>query len=483
MTHESDPRGDDQPNADDAKRSDQAADDKTSAQDTTGASRDKKSRDKEKPEGDEKASRDTKSTSRGKAAHGATARSREQSAEEVNAPLVSRLEGLRPSIDLLPPADPRTSLTFVPLALRVATAWAWRLGLIGVFLFALGRVLGFFHLVVVPLFAAILLTALLMPQVQWMTKRKVPRPLAVIVTLLGFLGAIAATVMLVADQFAAGLPELMESADEGFAQLQRWLATAPGGIDSQQVAKWMKEAQAALTEHRGEILSQAAVAGTAVGEGVAGFVLCLFATVFFLWEGERMWASVTKTLRPDVRDLFDRAFVRGWRSLVLYVRAIVFVAVTNAFFIAVGAMMLKVPLAVPIGVVVLLGGFVPILGTIVGGAVAVLVALVAKGPTTALLMLLVLFVIHELEKQILQPFLMGKAVEIHPLAVLIALSIGILWAGIAGGVFAVPLVAIANGIMAEFRNAGQANKGVSDASSDDKSPPDEESKGVPAAAT
>lgn len=373
--------------------------------------------------------------------------------QESDADLTSRIEGLRPAVDLLPPADPRTALAFIPLHLRVATGWAWRLGVIGVFLYALGRVMGFFHLVVVPLFAAILFTALLMPLVQWMTRRKIPRPLAVISTILIFLGVITATVILVADQFAAGLPELIKSADEGVAQLQRWLATAPGGIDSQQVTKWMEEAQAALAEHRGEILNQAAVAGTAVGEGVAGFVLAIFATVFMLWEGERMWAWCTGSMRPELRQLFDKAFTRGWRSLVAYVRAIVFVAVTNAFFISVGAMVLQVPLAVPIGVVVLLGGFVPILGTIIGGAVAVLVALVAKGPTTALLMLLVLFVIHELEKQVLQPFLMGKAVEIHPLVVLIALSVGILWAGIAGGVFAVPLVAIANGIISEFRNA------------------------------
>lgn len=461
MNQEQDPQGDDHPDANDADRSEKTTKDKSSASD------------KKKAAKGQSAAQKREAASR--------AHEQQDSENEANTKLVSRLEGLRPSVDLLPAADPRTALTFVPLALRVATGWAWRLGLIGLFLFALGRVLGFFHLVVVPLFAAILLTALLMPQVQWMTKRKVPRPLAVIVTLLGFLGAITATVMLVADQFAAGLPELMKSADEGFAQLQRWLATAPGGIDSQQVSKWMEEGQAALTEHRGEILNQAAVAGTAVGEGVAGFVLCLFATVFFLWEGERMWASVTKTLRPDVRDLFDRAFVRGWRSLVLYVRAIVFVAVTNAFFIAVGAMMLQVPLAVPIGVVVLLGGFVPILGTIVGGAVAVLVALVAKGPTTALLMLLVLFVIHELEKQILQPFLMGKAVEIHPLAVLIALSIGILWAGIAGGVFAVPLVAIANGIMAEFRKTGQSEN--DDSSSTKESPPDDKTDTATVATT
>jgi predicted PurR-regulated permease PerM len=135
---------------------------------------------------------------------------------------------------------------------------------------------------------------------------------------------------------------------------------------------------------------------------------------------------------------------RGWVTLTSYVRATILVAATDALGIGIGAAILGVPLAVPLGVLVFLGAFVPIVGAFVSGIVAVLVALVSHGPVTALIMLGIVVVVQQVEAHVLQPFLLGRAVSVHPLAVILGIAAGVLIAGIVGALFAVPFIAVAN---------------------------------------
>ena len=161
-------------------------------------------------------------------------------------------------------------------------------------------------------------------------------------------------------------------------------------------------------------------------------------------DGRQIWSWVVRLFPKDTRARADGAGLRAWHTLISYVRATLAVAFVDAVGIGVGAAVLGVPLALPLGVLVFLGSFVPIVGATVTGLVAVLVALVAKGPVTALLLLGVVLLVQQVEGHVLQPLLLGRAVKVHPLAVVLAIATGVLLAGIVGALVAVPIVAVAN---------------------------------------
>ena len=187
--------------------------------------------------------------------------------------------------------------------------------------------------------------------------------------------------------------------------------------------------------------------GTAVGHVFAGFFIVLFSTYFFLADGERIWAWLVRLAPRAARAHVDSSGRVAWISLTQFVRATVIVAAVDAIGIMIGAAILQVPFVLAIGVLVFLGAFVPIIGATVAGTVAVLVALVDQGPVTALLMLAVVIGVQQIEGHVLQPFLMGRWVSLHPLGVIVAIACGVLVAGIAGALVAVPLAAALNAVV------------------------------------
>jgi predicted PurR-regulated permease PerM len=177
---------------------------------------------------------------------------------------------------------------------------------------------------------------------------------------------------------------------------------------------------------------------------LAGFFIVLFVTFFFLRDGAQIWAFLTRFLPRSARLPVWTAGNEAWETLNAYVKATVFVAFVDALGIGIGAAVLGVPLALPLGALVFLSSFIPVIGATLSGAVAVLVALVAKGPVTALIMLAIVIAVQQLEGHVLQPFVMGRAVALHPLAVILVLTAGIVIAGIVGGLIAVPMLAVLN---------------------------------------
>ena len=173
-------------------------------------------------------------------------------------------------------------------------------------------------------------------------------------------------------------------------------------------------------------------------------ILALFILIFFLLEGDRIWSFLVRLLPRKARAATDGAGRRGWTSMVSYARIQMFVAFVDAVGIGVGAAIIGVPLALPLGVLVFLGSFIPIVGALVTGAVAVLLALVANGRVNALIMLGIVLLVQQLESHILQPLVMGKAVSLHPVAVILAVAAGSYLAGIPGALFSVPILAVAN---------------------------------------
>ena len=179
---------------------------------------------------------------------------------------------------------------------------------------------------------------------------------------------------------------------------------------------------------------------------VAGVFISLFALFFFLYEGPRIWAWVVRLFPRTARDRVDSSAVIAWDQLSAFVRATMIVAFVDAVGIGVGAAILKVPFAFAIGILVFLLAFIPIVGALLSGFVAVVLALVAHGPGVALIMLAVVIGVQQLESHVLQPFLLGKAVSVHPLAVILAIAIGSITAGIVGALVAVPFAAVINAV-------------------------------------
>ena len=337
----------------------------------------------------------------------------------------------------------RAGAPVVTPGVRTASEWTWRLGVIAIGLYGLSRIFAEFSHILVPVLVALLLAALLHPVAERLTGR-IPHPLAALTALLGTLLLVAGLFALVGQQAASGFPELRSQAVTGLGQVQDWLSTGPLHLPSDALSRYVTRAEGAVSANQSAVVSGApGVASTAVRFAEA-FFITLFSTFFFLSSGQRIWAWLLRMLPRAAQAPLDDAARSGWVTLSHYVRATLIVAVVDGVVVGTGAALLRVPLALPLGVVVFLGAFVPVVGALVTGALAVLVALVAQGPVVALAVLAIVVAVNQLEAHVLQPFLLGRAVDVHPLAVILAIAAGAGLAGVLGALFAVPTVAVAN---------------------------------------
>jgi putative heme transporter len=332
----------------------------------------------------------------------------------------------------------------VPRGLRIAAAWSWRLIVIGIVGWGLLRVFGAIRVVIVPLLVALLLAALLAPAVGWLLRARFPRTLATAVVLIGGLAAVIGTLTLVVNEFIAGLPELTSSAAAGIGQIQDWLRDGPLNLSDTQLDSYIESGQDWVNENSQALTSNAiATAGTVV-EVFTGALLVLFATFFFLRDGDRIWRFLVGMFPVAARWRVNDAGRASWRTLVAYVRATVLVAFIDAVGIGIALVVFDVPFAFPLTALVFLGAFIPIVGATLSGAVAVLVALVDGGWVTALIILGAVVVVQQVEGNVLQPWIMGRAVALHPLPVVLAVAAGVVLEGIVGALVAVPLIAVLN---------------------------------------
>lgn len=335
----------------------------------------------------------------------------------------------------------------VPYALRVSAAWAWRVGLVIVVAGMLIWLLSHVSLLVIPLMVAGLLSSLLAPVAHFLRRRRVPNGVAVAITVVGFLVVVGGTLSLVGQQFAAGFASLWDEARAGIQQIQDWLSDGPLHLTTAQIDSFIDEAATAVENNSGVIVSGALSFGSSAGYFLAGLLLTLFALIFFLLDGERIWRFTAGLAPQRARNAVRGAGQRGWTSMANYVRVQIFVAFIDAVGIGLGAAIIGVPLVLPLTVLVFLGSFIPIVGALFTGLIAVLLALVANGWVNALVMLAIVLVVQQVEGHVLQPFVMGRAVSLHPLAVVLAVAGGSLLAGIPGALFSVPLLAILNTVV------------------------------------
>jgi len=331
----------------------------------------------------------------------------------------------------------------VPNGLRTAAAYSWRFIVVIAGFYVLLYAAAYVAVVVVPVIVALLLAALLQPGAAGLVHRGWPRSLAAFTMLIVGLGVVAGIITLVVERFSAGFSDLAEQVSEGIGQVQTFVVrTFP--ITRGQLEDAVSQLQQTLVDNQDSIASGALTTAATVGEVITGFFLALFTLFFFLKDGRSIWLWLVGLFPGDSRAYIDEAARRAWRTLISYVRATAAVALIDAIGIGIGLAILGVPLVIPLAALVFLGAFIPIIGSFLAGSVAVLVALVSQGPITALIALAVVILVMQVEGHILQPLLLGRAVRVHPLAVVLSIAAGLLIAGIFGALIAVPIVACAN---------------------------------------
>ena len=353
----------------------------------------------------------------------------------------------------------------VPWGLDLAAAWSWRLIVIVVAMLGLLWTLRYFAVITLPLAVSLLVAALAIPVVHALRRLGLPRGAAAGVVMLLGIGTVALLLTFVGQQVAQGAADLADSVVTGLGQVREWLRTGPLNVSDSQLDSYIKGLQGAVTDSTGSngVVTRVTEVGTAVGHVVAGFFIVLFSTYFFLADGDRIWAWLVRIAPRAARERVDASGRVAWVSLTQFVRATVLVALADAIGIMLVAFFLGVPFVVALGVLVFLGAFVPMIGATIAGSVAILVALVDQGPGTALLMLVGVIVVQQIEGHVLQPFLMGRFVSLHPLGVIVAIGCGVLVAGVAGALIAVPLAAAGNAVaqhLATYTDLGDGDPGA-----------------------
>jgi predicted PurR-regulated permease PerM len=348
-----------------------------------------------------------------------------------------------------PPAPPPRHQAHVPHGVELAASWSWRFLVIAAAVALLGWLVAFLAVVVIPVVVALLVTALVVPVVERLTRFGVRRSVASILVVVATIGAVAALLTFAGQQVAQGASDLADQTVAGLQKIRDWLKDGPLNASDSQIQDVIDSMQKAISEQSGQggVVTRVTEVGTAVGHVLAGFFIVLFSTYFFLSDGDRIWAWVVRLSPRAARERVDSSGRVAWISLTQFVRATVIVAAVDGILIGAGAAIIGVPFSLAIGVLVFLGAFVPIIGATIAGTVAILVALVDQGAVTALIMLAIVIGVQQLEGHVLQPFLMGRWVSVHPLAVILAIAAGVLTAGVAGALVAVPLAAAANAVV------------------------------------
>lgn len=325
-----------------------------------------------------------------------------------------------------------------------AAGWSWRLlAIIGLFAVLIFIVIQL-KVIVIPFLVAILITALLFPFVTFLRKKGIKNGFAVAISLLSLVTVVSGLVFIIVRQFTSSYSDLSARAQTSFEGLKGFLAAEPFNIEPADLQRYASDFWNSLQSS--DFLSAGLVSsvGSTASHVVAGIFLTIFAILFLLLDGKNIWHWFVGLLPVTSRTKFAEAGTAGWRTLISFVKSQIAVAGVDAVGIGLGALALQLPLAIPIAVMVFLGSFIPVVGAVITGAVAVLIALVFNGWVAAVIMLLVVLAVQFIEGHILQPFLIGKAVKVHPLAIVFAVAIGSLLAGIPGALFAVPIVAVAN---------------------------------------
>lgn len=326
-----------------------------------------------------------------------------------------------------------TSLARWSLKLLIVAAAAW----------VLWWILGRLWVGVFPVLLAIIVSTVLWPPVAWLRSKGVPAALAAIGVLLGAILAFFGVLAAIAPSMISQSGDLATQASQGLNQLQERASEAPFNIDSQTIDEAVSSATSWLQARGGDIASGVFAGASAVGSAVITLLLVAVLTFFFLKDGPRFLPFVRRHAGAKAGAHITEVSTRAWATLGGFIRTQAIVSAVDAIFIGIGLLLLGVPLAFALAVLTFFGGFIPIVGAFSVGTLSVLIALVAEGPTTALMVLALIIIVQQVEGNVLQPILQGKSMELHAGVILLAVAAGGTLFGIVGAFLAVPFAAVA----------------------------------------
>ncbi|MEV0328653.1 AI-2E family transporter [Micromonospora echinospora] len=330
----------------------------------------------------------------------------------------------------------------VRAAIRRVAVVAAQLLVIAAALVGLGYLLGRLWVVLFPVVLGLLLTTVLWPTVRFLRAHRWPPALAAATVLLAFLALLTALGILVVPPVVGQIGELTDQATAGLEQVRTWLTGPPLNLGEDQIGETIDNVFSALQSNAQNIAGYVLNWATSVGSGVVNAVLALVLCFFFLKDGPRWVPWLAAQTGPRAAVHVARLSDRSWRTLSEFIRQQALVGFIDAFFIGIGLWAFGVPLVLPLAVLTFFAAFIPIIGAFVAGAFAVLIALVDRGPTTALIILGIVVAVQQVEGNVLQPLLQGRGLSLHPAVVILAVAAGSSLAGITGAFLAVPVAAI-----------------------------------------
>ena len=321
------------------------------------------------------------------------------------------------------------------------SAWALRLLIIGGFVYAVARMVGNFWQGVLPVLFALIVSTVLAPSASWMRKHGVPAGLAAFICILGFFGVVGSTVAAIAPSFAAQSQTLYLQTVEGIQRLQLWVQGPPLNLDNDELSRYIDELATWVQARAGTIAGSVFSGIGTVTSLVVTLVVVLVLTFFFLKDGHKFLSWLRDATGRRSGWHLTEVLTRAWTTLSGFVRAQAVVSLIDAIFIGLGLIILGVPLAMTLAIITFIAGFIPFVGAIVAGALSVGIALVSLGVTKAIIVLAIVLVVQQLEGNVLSPILQSKAMNLHPVVVLISVTVGSALFNLVGAFLAVPVVA------------------------------------------
>jgi predicted PurR-regulated permease PerM len=345
---------------------------------------------------------------------------------------------------------------------QVAAAWTWRLLVIAAGLYVLGQVFFRIELVAFSFVLALFFTAVLHPLERALRHLPGPRSLSAALALLIGILVLAGIGAFVTWQITAHSSELGDQISDFVDKTRDWLRTGPLHLKSSDLDKIADNITSTVKAHQGELISGAIATVRTVIEVLGALLLILLSTFFLLRDGEQIWSWTTRLFPRQAQSRIDLAGRAGWRTLGGYMRGQLLIALFHGVSVMIILFVLQVPLAAALGVLIFLGSFIPLVGLTVTGALAVAVAGLEHGVTGAVVVAIAIIVLIQLESHFLQPLIMSRSVEVHPLAIALAVITGTILAGIVGALLAVPFVAFLNSTVHALRDTPVRRAGDAD---------------------
>ncbi len=342
----------------------------------------------------------------------------------------------------------------VPLWLRRAAGWSWRGLVVALAIVATLWLLARLSVVVLPLIIALILATLCVPPATWLRERGVPQGLAAAIVVVGGLTVVIGALAALAPSFADQIAELRPTIEAGIDRLFEQLAEF--GLDQERLNELLAQGRETLASSSSAIISGLAGGLASALSGLAGIALLLVLLFFFVKDADDLTDWMIARTPEHRRDMVTALGRRSWEALSGYVRGTAAIAAIDAIGVGVGLAIIGVPLALPLSVLVFLGAFLPVIGALLAGMVAVLVALADGGLGTGLAVLILIVAVQQVEGNVLQPMIMRRAVALHPIVVLTALAIGASLAGIVGAFLSLPVAAVLSAVGNELRLRSEA---------------------------